>query len=332
MSVPLITNSPEVIPLLITSQGNNYLAVSFGALAAYDYSGIILFILVAFFVWVKRGVNFRGYRGVMHPFLFTIKVFNEQRSVLHMVVQLSVPYVLEAILQGVMTACVCVFYKSTRNILTCVYVGFLLAHLVSAALNIMESLPPYGYTFSTLIWADTTVAVYMGLPYCITLNPTLFLAWLNPVDAAISLGLEMILFLMMLYRSICYLRENKDFVRQFKSVAQVIFQQGLLYFVWCVLCSPSTKAVMLRPRQNLETVVLTNIGWILQMMLLCMIGPWFILSIRKHDMVRVKGGADIPMRSLSAMVFLMPNLPEEHAVEIGDMEDIGTEQQGGVFV
>ncbi|EIW77095.1 hypothetical protein CONPUDRAFT_75900 [Coniophora puteana RWD-64-598 SS2] len=79
--------------------------------------------------------------------------------------------------------------------------------------------------------------VLMGIPYCKTFGPTSPPGWLDQVASGIVVGFEIILFIMLAYRSIWHFLEQRsnDSTSQFNSIAQHLFQQGLLYIAWWVL-------------------------------------------------------------------------------------------------
>ncbi|EIW77646.1 hypothetical protein CONPUDRAFT_145906 [Coniophora puteana RWD-64-598 SS2] len=175
----------------------------------------------------------------------------------------------------------------------------------------MDALPPYGYT--------SQASSILSVRYCELVNPTFFLAWLASVSGGITLGFEIILFIMMVYRCLWHLRERRPAgsVYRFKSAAEMLLQQGVLYFVWFAIRQVVAAVARFSSIfSQLGIFIIVDIGWGLQVMLLCMLGPWFILSIRKNHMDSVKGGTDMTMQTLSTIEFRSLDLPADEVDDI----------------
>jgi len=128
---------------------------------------------------------------------------------------------------AVMTARVCVLYKQSTSALILVCIGFILVRAFIIASIIVDGILPQEYAQDVLL----------GFPYCATRAPSMSLTLLYPVSAGSSLLFEIALLIMVAHRCLFHIRELRleGSALRFRSVAQKIFEHGLLYFVGLVI-------------------------------------------------------------------------------------------------
>ncbi|EIW77599.1 hypothetical protein CONPUDRAFT_75446 [Coniophora puteana RWD-64-598 SS2] len=127
----------------------------------------------------------------------------------------------------------------------------------------------------------------------------------------------MVLIAVLAHRSVLYLREHRKQHHKLRptGLLGVLMRQGLLYFVWAVACGALSA-------NGAALLVFNGITTVLQVGLLCMLGPWLILSIRQNHLNQVNGGSGGTRDgTVSAVVF------ERHLSAAGDPEAPGGDEQ-----
>ncbi|EIW83413.1 hypothetical protein CONPUDRAFT_71965 [Coniophora puteana RWD-64-598 SS2] len=165
----------------------------------------------------------------------------------------------------------------------------------------------------------------LGVPGCYA-NPIVlpYSTWDGPVNNAISLAYEVILIIMVAYRSFWQLRNQKNHssLLGVKSIAGLLTQQGLLYFIFVFLIGIlNTLGDNSSPIFDYAvTRFIENAGTVTQAIVLYMLGPWFILSMRDPKAIGSTSSSGPSNEMVSSVDFrrpsALPNDPESSIQEV----------------
>jgi len=180
------------------------------------------------------------------------------------------------VVQGIMTARVCALYGTSKKVGIFLSACFIVMIMVSIATCVISYAPPYG------VYGGESI--FLGIRACLIFSRGPALTWVNPLSAGVSLAFELLLTVMVVYRSLWKLNEHRKQSRAIgiHSIVDLIVQHSVLFFLG-TLAAGIINALLTDPYTGpLDTMILEDISPALDTIITCMMGPWLILSIREY--------------------------------------------------
>jgi len=189
---------------------------------------------------------------------------------------------LTLVLQGVMAVRVCALWNNQKKVVAPLLVLLVIAEVTYLGANISNLLPSTGFVFEE--------TVYLGLPVCVNTQQSNLPVWLEPLNSAVFLSLELVMMVLALFKSYSHLRCLRGRIWDWNAhdLMTVLVRDNFFYFLWVlvnIILTAIYSIVPFRSSYDQELRVATGydiVTTVAQYVRICLLGPWLILSLKRQ--------------------------------------------------